>query len=69
MLKKFGVGVVPGQKINLTDEVYLKQRRELVDLRVQQELAWCSLYECVYPAAEHNQQVRGLGFRFIGFSS
>jgi len=36
-------------KVSLNDEAYLKARKEIVDLRIQQEMSWCSLYECIYP--------------------
>ena len=51
LLKKLGASV-PGQKISFTDEAYVKQRKELVDLRIQQEQAWCSLYERIHPAED-----------------
>ena len=51
LLRKFGAAA-PGQKVSLSDEGYVKQRRELVDLRIQQENAWCSLYECIYPGED-----------------
>jgi hypothetical protein len=37
LVKKLGVPPTPGTKVNITDAEYLKLRKELVDLRVQQE--------------------------------
>lgn len=53
LVKKLGVPPTPGTKVNITDAEYLKLRKELVDLRVQQErgnassLLRCSL--CTKP--------------------
>ena len=51
LLKKIGQAP-PGQKININDPEYIKIRKELVDLRIGQEQAWCSLYERIYPTED-----------------